>query len=219
MQPSDRSQRPFGIVLLSAAAIMVVFMAMHPTSHSHDLPGLIDDLEKGAAFNGLVHGVLIFALGGVLLGLVGFAQALGSGRVTVLAGTIAFGLGWVWLSAAAIVNGFIVPSLIPADRPDPQALGEKLRPLLALCQQTNGALSRAGVVAASVALLLWGVSLIHLKRGHVGVAVTGVVCGAAPLALLASGHLPMNIHGMGGFVLAQGVWCVVVGVQMVRGRV
>jgi hypothetical protein len=46
----------------------------------------------------------------------------------------------------------------------------------------------------------------------------GCVVGAGAVVALLSGRLPMNVHGVGAFVLAQAVWGVAVAVLLMRNR-
>ncbi len=133
-----------------------------------------------------------------------------AGRVAYLAAAVAG-------AAAGLVDGFVVPGLAAryADRPADQL--ESLRPVLAVCREANQACSRATVVAASVAVVLWSVH-IGRRGGRRWLAVLGVAAGGVPTGLLLAGRLPMDVHGFGGFVLAQGVWTLAVAVTLLRGR-
>jgi hypothetical protein len=49
-----------------------------------------------------------------------------------------------------------------------------------------------------------------------GTGAYGLVVATVALLALLSGHLRLDIHGFGAVVLAQGVWLVLVGLELMR---
>src|SRR5206468_1187565 len=141
----------------------------------------------------------------LVCGFSGLASRLGPGSLLVRAGLVAYVLGASAGVAAALVNGFVVPGLAARyqDRPADQL--ESLRPLLALCHEVNQTCSRVDVLAASAAIVLWSVRLGRRPGRSLPLAVLGGVAGGVPAVALLSGNVPMDVHGFGGFVLAQTV--------------
>ena len=70
----------------------------------------------------------------------------------------------------------------------------------------------------SVAVMMWSGALAMRPGTMRAIGIAGLVAGAAPVAALAAGHLPMSIHGFGAFVLVQAAWYLAVAVQLLHGR-
>lgn len=210
--------RPYGFLLGLGAISMVAFMAMHPRPHAHDLTGFVEEIARGAAFNGFVHGTLMIASGVVLLGLVGFAEQLGMRRLLVRAGLMTYVLGWLTGLAAASVNGFIMPGLVSWHEDGVPPI-KQLRPILALLSATDISLVRIDVASMSAAVIFWSIVLLGRAGGTRVIGGLGLLCGLLPLLAVSTGHFPMNLHGFGAFVLAQAIWYLAIAVQLVRGRI
>ena len=210
--------RPAGIILGLGSIIMLLFMALHPVVHAHDPGGLVAEMARIEAINAVVHGTLLGNQGLILLGLLGFAERLGLRRTLVRAGLIAAAMGTIALSGAALLNGFILPGLV-AGHAGGGGSFEALPPLLMLAHQTSVALIYVGIPAMSAAVLAW--SLVLMRRGGASSAIggAGVICALLPVIALATGHLPINVHGFGAFVLVQSIWYLAIALQMVRGRI
>jgi hypothetical protein len=205
----DRSS---GVAIGVGWIAMVACMATHPTATSHEF---IAEVQREALATRIVHGAAIASLWLAGLGLLRLAERLGTRSIRVRGAIVAYAVGAVFLSAAATVNGFVVPGLALSFD---EAQIETFRPLLQLCREANRACDYAGIVALCASLALWSLALV----GRPGAAsrtlgVLGLVLGVLPLVALAAGHLPMTVHGMGAFVLGQAVWYVVIAVRMVRG--
>ena len=69
------------------------------------------------------------------------------------------------------------------------------------------------------AVLLWSLALVGRPGLSRGVGVLGCIAGAGLIVTLLSGHLPMNVHGVLAFLLAQTVWSLGVAVQLIRNRI
>ena len=119
---------------------------------------------------------------------------------------------------AGLINGFIVPATAAAFAGADQATTSALNPVLRLCREANTVCAKADVVWASGAILLWSIALLRHRGFALAAGIVGLICGIIPLALLATGHLPMNVRGFGTFVLLQGVFAAAAaaGVMMVR---
>jgi hypothetical protein len=214
-----RRGRAAGFTIGIATVVMVVFMVMHPTMHTHELSGFVDEMGHAAVLNGVVHGTLMGTIAVLFLGFLGFAGCLGMRSMMVRAGLVAYGIGTVGLINAALVNGFIVPALAAKYTGVDHATLESLRPMLVLCHVVNGAFDVLGIVAFSAAVLAWSLVMLRRSGGVRAIGALGLVVSAAPCVLLLTGNLPMNVHGFGAFVLAQGAWYVAVAVLLVRGRI
>jgi hypothetical protein len=211
------SGRASGIVLLAGSAVMIGFMALHPTVNHHAPSGLAAEMSRVAFRNALVHGALIANQGLILLGLLGLADRLGPRRMLVRAGVIAAAIGSIALPGAAVLNGFVSPGFIAASAGG-KVPSDELHAGLLLAHLASVTLVRIGVPALCAAVLAW--SAVLLRRGGPGRAIgaLGAACGLGPIIAQATGHLPVDVHGLGAFVVAQSIWYVATAVQLIRGR-
>jgi hypothetical protein len=213
----DPCARNSGILLAVAALLMVFFMALHPRIHADHGADFTEAVALVATRNAVIHGALIAVLVLLFTGLLGLAERLGLHLMPVRLGLVACALGAVALIAAAALNGFAVAELAAELREhDRTAAG--LEPLFMLCHAINTAAARIGVVALSAAVLLWSFVLAHRTGASRLVGLLGLVVAAAPPLFMFAGHLPMNLHGFGAFILTQSVWYLAVAAQLIRNR-
>lgn len=210
--------RGAGAAIVIGACTLLVFMALHPTVAARTQADFIAEVAREAPASALAHGVLMAALALVALGLVGFAERLGARRWLVRLGLTAYLAGTLALLAAAIVNGFVVPRFVAAFADEAPAMWAAIEPSLALCRAANRSCDQIGVLSLSAAVLLWSLQMVWRGGGARAAGLLGIACGAIPAVALLAGQLPMNIHGVGGFVLAQSIWYIAVAVLLMRGR-
>lgn len=211
--------RPAGIALGAASVAAVFFMAFHPTVASGDIAGFVAEVAREQAVNGTVHGALIAVIGVLLLGLLGLSERIGLHRGLVRAALVAYAIGSVAMILAATNSGFIVPGLAMRYHDADAAQLETLRPVLTLCRAALHALDGIGVVGWSLAVVLWSLELVRRPGAARAIGVLGLVCGAGPLLATAVGHLPVTVHGVLAFVVAQVLWYVAIAVQLARGAI
>jgi hypothetical protein len=215
---TEPSGRTAGVWIALASLLSVAFMAHHPTYGGKGLAEFVDRVQRGAVTNEVVHGALV-ALSGVLCcGFTFLASRLGMSSFAVRAGLVAYGTGFAAMAAAASASGFVVPQLvIHYNSPTPADL-EAMRHLLGLVHAANQVCSRLGVVALSLAVVLWSASLVGRPGLPRAVGILGFVAGGLPVVALLSGHLRMNVHGVLAFLLAQTVWNLAVAALLIRNR-
>lgn len=127
-----------------------------------------------------------------------------------------YGFGAVATVPAAVMSGFVATDLI-LDMP---GAGDASRELSFALLRYTGLVNRGfyacALVAVSLATLLWSAAILRGRRLSRGAGIAGVVVGAAiPLGLL-SGHVGLDVHGVGITTGAQSVWYVWIGVLLVR---
>lgn len=196
---AGRNDRVAGGILVAASLASMLVMAHHP-SDAHQM-----------AMGQIVHGAMIAIVGLTALGLVQFARALGLDRLTVLGGLIAYAVALFADTGAATINGFVVTNLV--------AHGVSDRTTFLLAWEANQALARLGVVATGVAFLLWSVGLVA-RRGWMARALgtLGILAGALPMVLLATGMMRMNLHGAIPIYAGQALWMALAGLYLWSGR-
>ncbi|HLP84576.1 MAG TPA: hypothetical protein VK157_09525 [Phycisphaerales bacterium] len=212
------SDRVYGWTLISLALLTVAAMSQHPHPTRSGAQGFAQEFSEKATVNVVVHGSLIALSTLTVVVMVRFAERLGlRERLTTRAGLAAYIVGTLALCVAASINGLLLTRLAQrfVDAPaDELAMLETLR---ILCKHGNFVADIVGIVSLCVAMCVWSVDV--LTRGPRWLAAVGLVAGVTPLALLGTGCMPMTVAGMATFVVLHAVWCVAVGVALVRGLV
>lgn len=199
MTDPKSGDRIAGAALAAAALTSAAAMAHHPAS-AHGGGGLI----------GLVHGVMIVLVGLLAFGFTHFSRGRGLGRPAILAGLIFYGISVVAHVGAATINGFVVPAL--AGR------GGVSHDIFLFAWETNQALAGLGVYATGAAFILWSIDLVRREGGWLRlVGLAGLVAGALPAALLASGAIRMNLSGAMLVYAVHAAWAALVGISLIRG--
>src|SRR3954447_22469262 len=196
-----RADRIAGGALIAGSLLSVFVMAHHP--EHIDPNGLV----------GLVHGAMIALMSVTAFGFAHFALRRGVARPAILAGLIAYFIGFVADLGAGTTNGFIVPALA--------AHGAALsgRDVFLLAWEANQALARLGVFATAAAFTLW--SIDFLRRPGLEAKVIGglgLLAGLVPAGLLVTGATDMHVAGAFAAYAAFALWGTIVGLHIVRGR-
>jgi hypothetical protein len=110
------------------------------------------------------------------------------------------------MTAAALVNGFVVAEFVGRYQGRPEGEFQTARYVLAFAHAVNQVCSRAAVLALSAAAAAWSAVLVRRPGPPRRVGALGCVAGGLPAVALVAGRLPMNVHGMLALVVAQTVW-------------
>ena len=213
------SGRAAGLLIGLASVLSVAFMVFHPTVHAHDTAELIAGVARKAVVNRVVHGSLIALVGALVCGFTCLSSRLGANSISARGGLVAYVMGAGTLIVAALVDGFIFPEFIARYEGRPTEELETLRPALALVWTVNQVCARAGVLAMSVAMILWSANMARRPGGIRVVGALGAIVGTLLVGALMTGNLPMNIHGVLAFELAYTVWALAVATLLIRQRI
>lgn len=211
------ADRASGGAILAGLALSIAFAALHPAPRSRTRPEFVAEVASKAHLNGVVHGSLIAVVGVLVAGYSGLAIRLGLASLVVRAGLVAYAVGAAGWTAAAMINGFILPAFLSHHGGRPAGELEVLWPILVLGGEANQASSRLAALAMSAAVACWSVALA--RRGRRATAGLGAVTALVLSAAILSGHLPMDVHGMMAFLLVQALWGVAVAALLIRGRI
>ncbi|MFP3944055.1 MAG: hypothetical protein ACLFWF_09185 [Alphaproteobacteria bacterium] len=192
-----------GAALPLAAAGSILAMAHHPVS-VHGTGGIGD----------YVHGAMIVLLSVLFYGFARFAQRRDLRRAVILAGLVAYGLGFAATVGAGIVNGFIVPALAA------RGPGQVGQDIFILCREANQSLAALGVFATGAAFLLW--SMDFLARAELSNRITGIaglLAALLPAGALAAGLLELSVAGAFLIYSSHALWAALVGIQFIRRKI
>lgn len=221
LSPRGRRQAALAIALTSVLGLAVLIH--HPgIGEAKTGQQLLAQLSALAQIDALVHGALIVLLGTMGAGLTALALLPELRRAPALAGAAAWWLGWLGLTAAALLDGFVSPQLALRVNDAVLARGaEQAAPqigmatmVLALCAVAIQVLTRAALVAMGAAMLAWACAAWRAARAC---ALAGVLLGLATagIALGFGGWLgPANLPALFGLLAA---WNGVAVVLLCRG--
>ena len=208
-----RDQRVYGVALILSAVGLLVTAGFHPTGGQ--MLASRDTFEHVALVNTAVHSLAIGSAWLLLFGMVGLSRRLGLQRVDVTAALVAFAMGTLTVTCAAVIDSLVVPQVGRSTFGADEASRNGLLQLMRYSFFTASALSRVWVAAESVAILLWSVAMLRTGFDRV-LPWLGIVVALLGLAGQLSGFLTMNIHHLMLVVLVQGVWLVWTGVLLIR---
>ena len=191
--------RTAGFILCAAAAATVVAMAFHPS-----------DAHAGGLAN-LVHASMIVLLTTMGWGFLQFSRARGAWNGWVSAGLAAYAVSVFGHLVAGTINGFVVPALINPEAP-------VSHDIFRFAWHANQAFAKLGMIAGSVAYLLWSIDLLRDRAGRL-LGIAGVGIGIAVPLLLLTGFVRLDVHGALLLYGLQALWAVMAGVEMIRGRI
>lgn len=207
-----------GITIGSASILTMVFMAFHPVAHAHSREEFLAEMNRIELVNRLVHGSIIALLGMLVVGYGCLTARLGRSSVLARTGLIAYIMGAIAMSAAALINGIVLSDYLSQYEGKSNEKIEIAIQVIGYGTVVNQNCSKLGVLAMSVALLCWSISLIRRPGNLHGVGIFGCLAGAVPGIALLMGYLHMGFHGMLAFVLCQMLWGLAVAWQLVRGK-
>jgi len=153
----------------------------------------------------------------IAYGLSEFALRRGAERPAIRAGLIAYACGVLVMLGAAMVSGFVVPSVMAATaHVTPTDLSINAQ-VLALCHALNQSCANFASVALSTGIAFWSIDLVGRDRGwRCGLGVAGLLIGAIPAVALVLGLLHLDVRGMSEVVLLQAVWTCGIGIGFLR---
>jgi urea transporter len=205
----------YGIALIAGSLGGVVTMIFHPSGA--DLIGPAEHvIRHNEMMTVVAHSLALVSIPLSLFGYVYLSYRLGWGRAATIAALVAYGFASVAAMGAAVASGFVAPAIT---RRMPAA-DESARQVLQTVFHYNGYLNqgfaKVFVVASSVAVILWSITLLKSSGFARIIGVIGCVVGIVSLAAFFGGHLRLNVHGFGLFIFAQSAWAILVGALLCR---
>jgi len=202
--------RKSGIALIAGSIGGIITMAIHPTAGG---PMSAAQVDRLALVSGIAHGLAIASVMILFLGACGLTRGIASGHRMSFAGIVVFGFACVAIFMAATVSGFIVPAIMQHMAHDVANM-RTWQIVIDSIFQINQAFARIYSVAASIAVILWSVSI--LKNGGLGrgVGIYGCIVSTLIIVGIGVGHLRLNVHGMAAVWFGQAIWFIVAGFQL-----
>ena len=205
--------RKSGIALIAGACGGILTMAVHPVGAGSITA---DQAAHLMAASAAVHSLAIVSTLALFLGACGLFRRIAADDRIAFAGIVTYGFAVVATLIATGISGFVVPAMIRRMVQDAPPAASQWRMLIFSIFQVNQAFARILAAATAVAIVLWSVSA--LRKGGFGrkVAIYGCLAGLLVMLAVGSGQLRMDVRGMGGVVLLQTIWFIIVGAQLCR---
>ena len=203
--------RKAGIALIAGSLGGILTMAIHPTGGGQLAPEQVAHL---AVVSAVAHSIALVSVVVLFLGACGLARSIATADRISFAAIVTFGFACVAIFIAAAVSGFIIPGIMKLMARDTSTGPHAWQIVITGIFQINQAMSRIYSVAASLAIILWSISVLRNSDLSRPIAVYGCLMSVLIIAAVGSGYLRLNIHGMAAVWLAQAVWFVLIGSQL-----
>lgn len=209
------TDRSAALALIAGSLAGLVVMALHPTG---------GDVSREAAAGGSmllvqgVHWLAIVAQPLILAGTLAVTGRLHVRRATAVGAFIFFAVASFAVLLAGAASGLVSPGVLRGmhDTGDASAM-TSMENFLHYTFLLNQAFARIYVVLGAIAIALWSWAILGARELPRGLAIYGLLLGAALVAGLTSGHLTLGIHGFGLVVLGQSGWMIWAAIAMWRG--
>jgi hypothetical protein len=120
---------------------------------------------------------------------------LGWRKRAVQFAALAYGSGFLTMTGAALISGFVIPAIglryDGGDSPDLEAL----RYVFAACVVGNRVLASFAAVATSLAIVLWSSALHDRGPFARALAALGLIVGAFPAVAILAGAMHLEVAG------------------------
>ena len=207
--------RKSGTALIAGSIGGIVTMAIHPTAGG---PLTAAQVDRLAVVSGVAHALAMVSVVVLFMGACGLAKALAASDRLSFAGIVTFGFACFAVFIAATVSGFIVPSTMKHMARDAAANMHLWQVVIDGIFQINQAFAQIYSVAASLALILWSVSVLQNGGMNRSIAVYGCIISVLIIVGIGIGHLRLNVHGMAAVWFGQAIWFILAGAQLCSDR-
>jgi hypothetical protein len=207
------TNRSAAYALIAGSAAGLVTMMFHPTGHD-----VIANASSGAR-NTLNISVHLLAIGGqalVLAGALAITARLRKHRDLAIAAYVFFAVSGVAVMIAAIASGLIAPAVLERMAGASDAEREVMLSNLRFTGIINQAFAKVYVVFAGIAVLLWSVAILKGAELNRRIGAYGIVLGAVFIVGIATGLLPLHVHGFLAVVVGLGLWFVTAARDLMR---
>ena len=210
--------RSAGIVIVASALLTIFAVAHHPTLRAKTPESVIAGMVALAPIDMAVHGSLIAIIIALIAGFAVFTVRLGLNEQSAIAAFVFFSLGAFAIVGAALIDGFLTPSIaFQYAHAHPLELRQGMG-LLVFASLAIQALTKFGFIAMSAGVFSWSIGLLRRARIIMAIGILGVASALGVVAVLAFGGAFLTPPVLGVIVLVQAFWYVAIGVALVQKR-
>jgi hypothetical protein len=194
--PTHRSHRGLAAAFAVCAVATATVLANHPGGGGGSFADSLKAEARNQLSDAVVHGGFIVTQCVLIVCFVLWSRLLGSARVAVVVGMVAFCVGCGALIASMILDGFVSPALavrfVGTDSPDNLVMA---RTLLVFCGTSIRFLIPLGIAFQSVAMLSWSSALLTRSAGRRrAVGIFGSVCAVVLIVALLAAPAKLMTH-------------------------
>jgi len=186
-----KEEKAAGISLFASAIALMATMASHPTGR--------ELIEHGGTQAAVSHSLGLISIPLALFGFLIVTRILRRVPNLAVFAFITYAVGAMAMLIAATLSGFVASAVVNDDV------------LFHYTGYLNRSFATVGVVAISLAILLWSIAMIGER---LWIAVLGLAIGGATIIAVGSGRLRLNLHGFAIVAISQAIWTICVAVWM-----
>src|SRR3984893_15030387 len=201
-----------GIALIAGSLAGILTMGLHPTVRDLFAP---DRLAPMALLLIGVHALAVASLPVMFLGALALSRRLASPDRLGIAALVVFSFALAAVLVAAVVDGFVVPSLAREIMTTAPPATEGWRIALYYNGFLNQSFARVFLVASSTSIVLWSASILRSRTLAPAVAIYGLLVPPAVVVAVVSG-IRLDPHGAGLLILGQSIWYIMAGALLWR---
>ena len=193
----------------------IVTMIFHPTGK--DLLGEPDEIaRRNEMITIATHSLALFSLPLLFFGFLGFSRRLGLDRPLVSAAIISYGFALFGGACAAVINGLVGPTITRQILTADENTAQLLRLILMNNTLLNQAFDKIYLIASSIAIVFWSLSIIRGSGFARIVATLGCIIGSANILFFFLGHLRLDAHGFALLIFGEMTWTILVAILLFR---
>jgi hypothetical protein len=200
--PRQFADQVSGGVIGLVALLSLALIAHHPTlGHVDSAQAATAEIRKMASLDRMVHGGLLALMALLLGGMLRLTQRLGFQRPAPAFAFVAFALGVVMVSIAAVFDGFVNSDLgerCAKAGVDAAACSATVMDQLRFSATAIQAFTNVGLVAMSAGFALWGVAFLHRRDpkglAGIGLGILGLVVGVATVVVMVFAPFKLTPH-------------------------
>lgn len=205
-----------GWALILGAIAGMITMGFHPSGG--DLVASGDSAAHLTRIAVMTHALALTSFPISFLGAIGLSRRLSQDSVLSLAPLVVYSMGLVAAMSATVGSGLVGSKIGLRMATAEGVRHEVLSVLFMYIGLMTYAFTGVFVVAASVAVLLWSVEILARRTLPFWIGVAGAGISLVTLVAYPSGHVRLDVHGLGILVFAQSAWFIAAGVALIQGR-
>jgi hypothetical protein len=201
-----------GIALLMGALLTLFTALLHPKG------GSIEYLQSMAQKIAISHSIGLLAIPFLGLGFWILTKRMGTTHFLPL---ISFSLTLMGLLAgtvAATINGLALPIYIGNYKEATAEVFAAINPIIRYNISLNQAFDYVFFSALSLAILLWSLAILSLRRLPMWIGYLGLALSLTVIVMFLTGYVFVNLHGFRLFLFFLVVWIGLVGVALLRSE-
>jgi hypothetical protein len=203
-----------GLALIAASVGVIVVLGLHPSGKDLFVPGQSDSAARKLI---AVHSMALACLPVWFFGACGLSRRFGI-LWTARAALVTYAFAVMAMMNAMVVDGLVSPGLGREIVNTSGTVGQAWRIAFNYNSLVDQAFMRVFLVASSIAIVLWSVSIVKSVELSRGAAIYGCALGATTVIALLSGQLDRHAHIFGMVIIGQALWFLLIGASLWRVR-